>query len=339
MLDPKTLERYRDCPGVKLCSDCFWAEKNGGYCDGCNSAYQQRCLMRPCDFNCDSCGGGDHATTFACCGRTAKLYPEWREWLKEILETSVGNYAPEPLEIKNRVIPVIYHQEEVMALNLTERFPEIDVWAVPIKKVCNPIGEFHSKDLKDYLNLPKDRKLILSTYAFDNYQEMLWEKGGGMNYREHGIDYWFPGHFSIYMDDSKLYQFLSAKRQQMHAVGTRSQFVWFGLGQNIPVEFLNPIRDAASVLISTSNMDSVESRRILEKEVRQADEWFPKETSFFVVGGTRILPSISNDRALFEFNTNWIMKGIHGRDLSGAESELTKGDLLIQNLKEVLENE
>ncbi len=336
MLDPKTLERYRDCPGVELCSECFWAKKNGGFCNGCNSDYQQRCFKRTSKLDCTTCGGGSHARTFGYCGRTLKMWPEWQEGLKEILETPEENYAPEPLEIKNRVIPVIWHQEPLTHMKIPEEFPEIEAWAVPIYKVSNLKGEFRADDLKDYSNLPKDRKLILSTYAYDNYQEMLWEKGVGMNYREHGIDYWFPGHFSIYMDDSKLYQFLSAKRQQIHAVRTKSQFVWFGLGQNIPVEFLNPIRDAASVLISTSHMDSKESRPILEKEVRKADEWFPKETSFFVVGGTHNFPPISNDRACYEINSRWLVSALKGKNLSKRKHKVSREKLLVINLKEVL---
>jgi len=263
--------------------------------------------------------------------------------LKETLETSVENYAPVPLGLRNLVIPVIYRRDEYLKTNIAERFPDVDAWAVPIYEVCSLNGVFYSEDLKDYLNLPKDRKLILSTYAPDDYQEMLWEKRYELNqekYRKHGIDYWFPGHFSNYMDDNKLYQFLSVKRQQIHAIDTRSQFVWFDLGQNIPIKFLNPIRDAASVLISTSQINKKDgSLPILENEVRQADEWFPKETAFFIVGGTRILPSISDERALFEFNTNWIQRGIHGRDHLGRKSELPKKELLRKNLEEVLENE
>lgn len=267
------------------------------------------------------------------------MWPEWQEDLKATLETPEENYAPEPLEIKNNVIPVIWRQEPLTHMNIPEEFPEVEAWAVPIHKVSNLKGEFRTDDLKDFLNLPKDRKLILSTYAYDNYQEMLWKKRYELNqekYRKLGIDYWFPGHFSIYMDDNKLYQFLSAKRQQIHARLTKSQFVWFGLGENIPVEFLNPIRDAASVLISTSRMHSKRSLDILEKEVRTADEWFPKETSFFVVGGTYHFPSISEDRACYEFNSRWLMSALKGKSLSKRKHKVSKDKLLIENLKEVL---
>ncbi len=339
MLDTKTIERYKVCPGEELCSQCFWANRSGGYCAGCDSYYQQNCLMSTCDFNCDSCGGGNHTPTFACCGRTGKLYPEWKEWLKSILETPVGNYAPEPLEIKNRVIPVLWHQEPLTHMNIPEEFSEVEVWAAPIREVFYFDGMFRRRNLKEYFNIPQKKKIILSTFDYDNYQEKLWKRRFQLNhlsFQGYGIDYWFPGHFSIYMNYSKLYQFLSAKRQQIHAQLTRSQFVWFELGQNIPLEFLNPIRDAASVLISTSHMNDKDSLSILKNEILTADAWFPKETSFFIVGGTHILPPLTNKRACFEINSNWIMKGILGCDLSGKKSELSKEELLKKNLKEVL---
>jgi len=339
MLDPKTIKQYKECPWEELCRKCFWAKKNGGLCNGCNDDYHKRCLMRICDFNCDTCGGGDHTPTFACCGRTGILYPEWQEWLKSIFEIPVGNYTPEPLEIKNRVIPVLWHQEPLTHMNIPEEFPEVEVWTAPIREVFYSDGMFRKENLKEYLNIPQNRKLILSTFDYDNHQEMLWKRRFQLNhlsFQGYGIDYWFPGHFSIYMDYSKLYQFLSAKRQQIHAVQTRSQFVWFGLGQNIPRGFLNPIRDAASVLISTSHMNDKDSLSILKNEVQIADAWFPKETSFFIVGGTHILPPLSNNRACFEINSNWIMKGVLGQDLSGNRSELSKEELLKKNLKEVL---
>jgi len=231
---------------------------------------------------------------------------------------------------------VIYAQIE--KYGIPEQFPEIDAWAVPIHKVASREGKFRSADLKGYLGLPPDRKLILSTCAPDDYQEMLWEKGPQMDYKGHGIDYWFPAHFSIYDDDSKLYQFLNAKRQQLHAIWSESQFVWFRLGEHIPKEFLTPIHSAPSVLISTSQMDFKRNRFLLHKEVRIADRWFPPESAFFVVGGTKDLP-IDSERKCFEINSTWLMRGLRGHNLQRQkERNLTIGEVLTLNLKETLDN-
>lgn len=83
-----------------------------------------------------------------------------------------------------------------------------------------------------------------------------------------GIDYWFPGHFSIYDNDSKIYQFMNAKRQQLHALNTQSQFVWFRLGENIPLKFLKPIQNSGSVLISTGQIYSKKNKEILQIEIK-----------------------------------------------------------------------
>ena len=343
----ETLLKLRECPGRELCAKCFWWVENGGQCSGCDDDYQQRCLKRVCNYDCYECSGGIKARTPGCCGRTVVLQRSWRDRFKEILGYPVADYAPAPLEIQCRLIPVLYPQ--IKKFGIPEQFTQVDAWAVPIHKVINRNGQFKSSDLKDYLGLPADRKLLLVTCTPDDYQEMLWEKGPQIEYREHGIDYWFPGHFSIYDDDGKLYQFFSAKRQQIHAIWTGSQFVWFRLGENIPKEFLNPIRNAPSVLISTNGMKPKRNKAILFNELAIADRWFPPETAFFVVGSPRWL-SLSDKRKCFEINTNWIMRALRGRDLAG-KPKFAKGvkfsteekfrkmcELLTNNLNEALKH-
>lgn len=330
------LPKLRECPGKALCAECFWWVDNGGQCPGCDDDYQQRCLKRVCNYNCYDCGGGGRATTPGCCGRTVVLQRSWRDRFEEILEYPIADYAPAPLQIQCRLIPVIYAQ--IRHFRIPEQFTQIDAWAVPIHKVADRKGQFRSNDLKDYLGLPPDRKLILNTCAPDDYQEVLWEKGPQMEYEQHGIDYWFPAHFSVYDDDSKLYQFVSAKRQQIHATWAGSQFVWFRLGENIPIEFLNPVRNAPSVLFSTNQMYTKRNRDVMLNEVESADSWFSPRTSFFIVGSHRWL-SLSEKRACFEVNTRWLMLALKGRDLKDKpEPTLTRRELLIHNLSEVLKN-
>lgn len=325
-----------ECAGEALCSECFWWRGNGGYCAGCDSAYQVRCLKRLCAFSCYTCSGGRHAHVPGCCGRASAAWPSWREQLKQLLDYQLPEYSPRPLHIRSRLIPVIYPQ--IRKYNIPQQFPEIDAWAVPIHKVASRKGKFRADNLKDYLGLPPDRKLILSTCAPDDYQEMLWKNGPQIDYKRHGIDYWFPAHFSIYDDDSKLYQFVNAKRQQLHAVWSESQFVWFRRGEHIPVDFLKPIRNAPSVLISTNQMYWERNRTILHNEVRIADCWFPPETAFLVVGGTRDLP-IPGNRPCFEINSTWLTRGLRGHNLARQrEDNLTIAELLRQNLRETLAN-
>lgn len=325
-----------ECPGQVLCAECFWWIQNGGCCPGCDSDYQERCIKQVCNLNCGTCGGGKHAHTPGCCGRTAILrYPRYSQF-REILERDIPHYSPPPISIHCPLIPVIYAQ--VREHRIPERFPQIDAWVAPIHKVADREGRFRSEDLKDYLGLPPGRKLLLSTCAPDDYQEMLWEKGPSMNYEEHGIDYWFPGHFSIYDNDSKLYQFVGARRQQLHAAQTESQFVWFRLGEHIPIEFLAPVREATSVLISTGQMYSNRSRAILREEILAADRWFPDHAAFFLLGSRHWLET-SSSRKCYEINSTWLMRGLRGYNLERVKDmSMSREEVLVGNLRELFEN-
>ncbi|NIM13914.1 MAG: hypothetical protein GTO45_17885 [Candidatus Aminicenantes bacterium] len=317
------------CPGSDLCSTCSLSREMGGHCGGCDVEYFHRCQKHHCYSSCDTCGGGRHSPVAACCGRSPR-----REKWDEVFDIDVQPYAPPPILINCHLIPVIIPR--IVKYGIPDSFPEIDAWAVPVHKVMNLKGEFRSSDIKDFLGLPKDRKLILSTSAPDNYMEMLWKKGEFLDYQGHGIDYWFPAHFSIYDNDSKYYQFANAKRQQINAFRARSQFVWFRLGEHIPIEFLNPIRNAPSVLISCQQLYSPFNRRILEQEARIADEWFPTSTSFFLIRH-KSLPSFQENRVIYEINTRWLMTGVVGRDIDNKPvKSMSIGDILVSNLREVM---
>ena len=323
-----------ECPGEVLCSECLLSIQNNGCCPGCDSNYQRVCLKRICDLNCNVCSGGKHAHTRGCCGRAPA---SWRGKWEKILRSAVQEYAPASIEIRCRLIPVIYPQ--IRSYRIPERFPQIDTWAVPIHKVASRKGQFRDSDLKDYLCLPSDRKLILSTCAADDYQEMLWEKGAKIKYKKHRIDYWFPAHFSIYDDDSKLYQFASARRQQLNAIQTKSQFIWFRLGEHIPIKFLASVHNASSVLISKGQVNTPRNRAILHNEVEEADRWFPPQTTFFILGTKKDLP-ISDQRSCFEINSTWLMRALKGRNLAGQKEplDLSIEKLLIKNLSEALKS-
>ena len=331
---PSHQSHERESPGSELCASCFLYSRNGGVCGGCDCGYQRRCLKRRCRYGCATCAGGRHASTYGVCGSAAALWPSWRDQLQRLLEAPGREYAPPPLPILCPLIPVITTQ--VRQHRLAESCPGIDAWAVPLHRVADRQGRFRSRDLKDYLGLPAGRKLILSTCAPDDYQEMLWSLGERFAPARHGVDYWFPAHFSIYDNDSKMYQFTSAKRQQIHAALTHSQFVWFRLGETIPVDFLAPIRGAANVLISTQQMYSRHNRAILAAEVRIADGWFEPATSFFVVGRSRGLP-IGAGRRRYEVNSRWLLAALRGRDLTNLpRPQWSRAELLLANLKEAL---
>ena len=324
--DPK--RKYSRCPGSTLCPTCPLFVENDGPCSGCTNSYRDRCLQGRCYSRCNVCGGGLHAVVPAACGRS----PLRDEWAKIILPP-LKRYLPEPVKISTPLIPVIYGQAD--ARRIPEKFPHIDAWAVPVHKAMSLKGEFRSADMKDYLGLTRGQKLILSTAGPDDFMEMLWEKGDSLDYRRHGFDYWFPAHFSVYDNDSKFYQFFNARRQQIHARKTRSQFVWFRLGEHIPVSWLGPIRKSPSVLISCQQMYRRFNRELLLREIAIADRLFPITTEFFLLGAGYGAP-IKDGRRVHEIHTGWLVRGLKGYDMKEIpRPQLSRRRLLSRNLREL----
>jgi len=328
-------EKYDNCPGPALCKKCFWSSRKGGFCSGCDDDYKTRCLKRSCYSNCNACSGGQKAETPGVCGRTAVFRHEWKKGLKQILEARVKLHKPDPVRIKTGVIPVIY--PEVKKYRIPEKFPEVDAWVVPLHKVMGNTGWFYSDDFKDYLGLSRKHKLILSTSVPDDYQEFLWHKRGNLDFKKYNADYWFPAHFSIYDDDSKLYQFFSAKRQQINALDAKSQFAWFRLGEHIPVEFIKPVKKMPSIVFSKGHIVSGRTKEIVHREVKKADDWFPQNTTFFILGKAHGLP-INKKRRVHEIDSTWIMRGLKGRDLKGRPGRYKRWTMLKRNLAAVIED-
>lgn len=316
------------CPGRALCPGCPLFVENGGPCSGCTDSYQERCLQGRCYPYCNFCGGGEHAVVPAACGRS----PLRDEWAKIILPP-LKRYRPDPVEIRTPLIPVIYGQSD--ARQIPQKFPHIDAWAIPVHKAMSLQARFRSEDMKDYLGLSPDQKLILSTAGPDDFMEMLWEKGEDLDYRRYGFDYWFPAHFSVYDNDSKFYQFFNARRQQIHARKIKSQFVWFRLGEHVPVSWLGPIRNSSSVLISGQQMYSKFNRDLLHREIQIADKLFHLATTFYLLGAGYGAP-IRKGRRVREIHSKWLLTALKGNNLRNKPRPgLSRRQLLRRNLKDL----
>lgn len=317
------------CPGKKLCPNCLLFKKNNGFCSGCDENYFNRCLKNFCYTKCNVCGGGRHLRVPACCARA----PMHTDYIK-LIDLEIPQYSPKPPEIKCKFIPILYNQ--IAKYRIPELFPQIDAWAVPMHKIMNSQGKFRAKNLKKYLGLPNNKILILSSCSPDNFMEMFWQKWNYLNFKKYNIDAWFPANFSIYDNDCKFYQFFNAKRQQIHALKVKSQFVWFRLGENIPIEFLNPIKNSNSVIISSQQMYSSKNRAILKHEVEMVEKWFPPQTKFFVVG--KIASNFfSKTRSVYNLDSRWIMCALKGRTIKDRYlPNTTIKKLLIKNLKDNL---
>lgn len=313
------------CPGPAACASCPLHQSQSGPCPGCDAGYWHSCLQRECLSQCETCGGGRHGTVVAACGRSP-LRDAWAE----LLDQPPPVHTAEPLGIQTPVIPSIYGT--ALARHIPAQFPHVDAWSVPVHRALSLTGRFRSADMKDYLGLGANQKLLLSTAGPDAYQEMLWQVGDELDYAGHGIDYWFPGHFSTYDGDSKFYQLFNLRRQRIHAATVRSQFVWFRLGEHAPLWWLDIPASFPSVLVSTQQMYSRHSREILRLEVAAADAYFDPHVELFLVG-SRSRVSLCPSRTVHEIRSDWLHRGLAGTDLHGCRHpERSRQQMLADNL-------
>ena len=318
------------CPTVTPCGDCPFSYKKGGLCDGCKGDFNKRCEQVHCFSFCDYCGGGGRVKAPACCGHS----PLRDAWADAVSEWPV-NLQTKAVDATFHLIPMIY--EQIRDLRIPDRFPEIDTWAVPVKKVLNLDGTFKAEDFKEHNGLPDDRKLILVNSADDRYMEMLWRHGDELDFRGHNIDYWTPANFSIYLGDSKFNHFFNAFRQQLNAADMRSQFVWFHCAEEFPVEIFDPILEAEAVILSAQSVNNDKRRRMLLEAIDSVDEMFPKEAKVFLLAGGG-LKRDQMIRPVFQINSRWLQLGIWGRDMRNKpRPEFSREKLLIANLQEVVE--
>ena len=331
------------CHGTDYCNKCLIGKNNLNICPECDYNYSVRCIKRYCNLRCSRCGAGKKPfkEVFGVCGRTTLLSYNRFIDLDWLFKYEVRLPKSSTLNLKTKYIPII--DRDIIKLNIPEVLSEIDAWGVQLHDVYNlKKNEFISRDIKDYLKIAKNTKLILSTNSTDDYQEILWQNRFKLNFTEYNFDYWFPGHFSIYDNDNKLYQFLNAKRQQIHAELSNSQFVWFRLGENIPLDFMKPLSISKNILFSTNSMVSEYNIRILQNEVSIADDFLPIDAEFYIVGGTSNLPKIKNDRKLYVIGTKWCKYGLFGKNMENKYDlefdKLNKKEQLVKNLKWEIEN-
>lgn len=331
------------CPGKQLCKACFLYSNNGGSCNGCNG-YYRLCVKKFCDFQCNECSGGRSTpnTTPGCCGRVNLLErPQGLDY-RTILNSKKPERNTVPAKINSNTIFIPIIKRDFRKYQIPEKVPEINTWVVPLRHIFNLKGKFKTTDVKEYLGLSNSNKLILSTHCLDNYLEKLWENREYIDFTKYNIDYWFPAHFSIYDNDSKLYQFVSAKRQMIHGTISNSQFRWFRLSITLPVEFLDIPNSFPSILIAT-NVRSKISIQILQNELEIADDYFKNDVDFYFVGGiSRIKNQIPMKHRIFIINENWMIKAFKGKDIyDQLYTEYTKEDreiMLLKNLREELKN-
>lgn len=193
--------------------------------------------------------------------------------------------------------------------------------------------QFRSRDLKDFLGLPRDRRLILSTVSPDPYIEALWNTGSDFDYKAYGVDLMFPGQYSTYDLDGPAYGVLNVRRQQIHAKLIHSPWAWFRLGAYVPLRCCDVVSFCPNILISCQQMYTKRAQALLERELIIADRYFPPDTCFWYISRARGVRVPRSSTSVF-LNHRWLMAGIFGRDLSGKPMQhLSIEEVLMRNLE------
>lgn len=340
---------YKTCSTTDYCSSCVLFEKNGGRCGGCSPEHKKDMFGRfgGCYGECHSCTGYSVDVTGVCCRSPLKdtymaiATKGAKDWNKPEF-----TYTARPrLTFKNKgVFYIASGGLSTIAPGMT-RLIETDVVAVNLSRVWGGNG-FYSRDLKDYLRLPKSTKLILMTMTMDDLLEKAWEKelyADPTELEKVGLDHWMPIAHSSYPNEAHMhqyYQFLRVMQttERMHA--------WFVLanrrqvGLKLDDLFLQAIEKIPNVVFNTQMEESGP-----EWHMRMIHSWHklaPPHVTFWFVGAARPAfvyntRKICGDRDLYFVSAKMMYGATKGKlvDEHGRirPSEMPKIDLVKQNFQ------
>lgn len=283
------------CQGQDNCPSCPLYVKNNGRCDGCTPKFKEQMVdyMKWCYRECNECAGYNVKVPAICC----------RSPMKDIYMTAVTKGAEdwnhpsykykerERLDFKNKAVfyissggvntiaaggkPLIEGSPEIVAVNITR------VWSG---------NGFYSKDLKDYLHLPRSTKLVLMTMCLDDLLERAWEKefyADPAEYRKVGIDYWMPLSFSGYPKEAHMQQYYQLLRT---LYCTEKSKAWFATGDhNFPGIrtddlVLDVVKHIPQMIFNMQFVVDDEMFKYHLRFIKHYHQLVPKDVAFWMVG-------------------------------------------------------
>lgn len=196
-LDIKLPELSQSCIGKDRCLSCRFFQVNRGPCKGCNPD----CRMARCQTQCGRCGGNVVDVPAVCC-KSPKSY---QELLFKPIEREYKWHEVEPIKLKSRaVIVTIGGRSSVFKPGESPYYPGIGAVAVNLRHVWSARNGWYSQDMKDYMGVPSDVKLVLLTAGYDDTLDRAWVSDLFDGFGEVGFDYWAPILFSTYNNDAKM---------------------------------------------------------------------------------------------------------------------------------------
>lgn len=201
VMKPPTNGKTLSCGTTDHCSKCalFKAKK----CAGCAAnGGRERCQQSSCEGACGTCGGGrEDVEVPAVCIKSPMLDLFTEKFSKTDYNIRPGRVISSKTKA---VVTLIGGKSSAFSGNPQAAYAdEIDIYAVALRHVWSAQNGFYSSDLKDYMGLPKTKKLVLQTAMFDDVLERAALKEVHLEMAERtDIDAYEPLIFSIYGADS-----------------------------------------------------------------------------------------------------------------------------------------
>ena len=353
----KVLQAFKEptaCKGLEGCKTCHLFKENGGRCSGCSTQKQQTFketgVFDACLGGCHTCAGYKVDYTAICC----------RSPLKDIYFTALTkgkrgkerknaqwNFTKRPLlKFKDKAVFMISSGGvNTIAPGDMKLVENHEVVAVNITRVWGSNG-FYSKDLKDYLHLPKKTKLILLTMCLDDLLERAWKTEMYTEpeaFEKVGIDHWMPLAFSAYPEDANMHAYYQFLRTSMATEKSKS---WWYSGDHYQIAlqmddlFKKGVEKIPQVMFNAQFLTTEAALRFNMRLFKHWHEIAPPETAFWFVGAStpsffHNVRKLCGTRDLYFISPKMLYLASKGQAMTingGSEpSDLSKHDLLQKN--------
>lgn len=342
------------CDGrMEKCQSCQLYKKNGGRCDGCTPQHFAKLgeNFQACYTECNTCTGFKVSVPAVCC----------RSPLKESYFTAVTKgaadwnkpsyaYTKRPvLEFRNKAIFYVSSGgvNTITAGGKELVKPGTELVAVNITRVWGSNG-FYSRDLKDYLHLPRGTRLMLTTMCLDDMLERAWNKemyNDVEDLQRVGFDYWMPLSFSGYPNEAHMHKYYQTLRTLY--VTERMKAWWTTGDHHLPgVETDDLILQAAASvpqLVFNAQFAGGDSLKFHLLLVRHYHSIVPAHVPFWFIGASNATfvhntRKQAGTRPLYFLSPKPLYLGSKGQeqliDGSATKSAMPKLELVQQNYEQ-----
>lgn len=329
------------------CDKCPLNVANGGRCKTCSSSKLAACDFSYCNLGCNTCGGYDVDVPAVCCKSPLALPSLRRAAPGGNFQQPKFRYEPQDvIELESRAI-VVARGGGVKSTVGPPYVDEMDAVATTVPDVWSKKG-FFSNDLKDYLRVPKEKKLILLTTMKDDVLEDCWETEtfGGEEFERVGVDYWMPLTFSTYLNDGHMNRYYQMLRTLTSMQRGRAHFVSLPSADPNPalvVEdlWLEAVEKIKQVIFSCQFLVNDD---LLRKKLTDIARWHkkvPESVPFWFIGMAtpkfcHNVKKLTGSRRRYFVSANAFRLAGHGKQLldsGGAlkSPSMTKEELMFGN--------